>query len=147
MSSLAAARADNFYHPPDWDPRKKSRAEHANGPSAEKWKSHPLRERAKKLDQGILTIRFEMPFNVRCTGCGNHIAKGVRYNAEKKTIGKYHSTKILSFRMRCHCEDGWQGDACDVAQRLTSRWEDMKTSMLLLGNAFRTSGGLSLIHI
>eukprot|EP00954_Amorphochlora_amoebiformis_P004786 375711-Amorphochlora_amoeboformis.AAC.3 len=22
MSSLAAARADNFYHPPEWDPRK-----------------------------------------------------------------------------------------------------------------------------
>ena len=31
MSSLAAARADNFYHPPDWDPRKSSRAEHSEG--------------------------------------------------------------------------------------------------------------------
>ena len=113
MSSLAAARADNFYHPPDWDPRKKSRAEHAvakqGGGSSkqDKWKAHPLRERAKKLaSEGILTIRFEMPYNVRCTGCGNHIAKGVRFNAEKKTIGKYLSTKILSFRMLCHCEDG-----------------------------------------
>ena len=27
---------------------------------------HPLRERARKLDQGILVIRFEMPFNVWC---------------------------------------------------------------------------------
>jgi coiled-coil domain-containing protein 130 len=106
MSSLAAARADNFYHPPDWDPRKRSRAAHAAGPGAEQWKAHPLRERAKKLDQGILTIRFEMPFNVRCSGCDNHIAKGVRFNAEKKTIGRYLSTKILSFRMMCHCEDG-----------------------------------------
>jgi len=106
MSSLAAARADNFYHPPDWDPRKQSRAEYAEGPGGPKWKAHPLRERAKKLDQGILTIRFEMPFNVRCTGCNNQIAKGVRFNAEKKTIGKYLSTKILSFRMLCHCEDG-----------------------------------------
>jgi len=109
MSSLAAARADNFYHPPDWDPRKKSRAEHAEGVTRkeDKWKAHPLRERAKKLaTEGILTIRFEMPFNVRCNGCGNHIAKGVRFNAEKKTIGKYLSTKILSFRMPCHCEDG-----------------------------------------
>jgi coiled-coil domain-containing protein 130 len=123
MSSLAAARADNFYHPPDWDPRKKSRAEHANGPSAEKWKSHPLRERAKKLDQGILTIRFEMPFNVRCTGCGNHIAKGVRYNAEKKTIGKYHSTKILSFRMLCHCEDG----TSRTDQRRNPHWIEIHT--------------------
>ena len=109
MSSLAAARADNFYHPPDWDPRKKSRAEHAVGATskADKWKAHPLRERAKKLHtEGILTIRFEMPFNVRCTGCGNHIAKGVRFNAEKKAIGRYLSTKILSFRMMCHAEDG-----------------------------------------
>ena len=57
MSSLAAARADNFYHPPDWDPRKKSRAEHAVGATskADKWKAHPLRERAKKLaSEGVL---------------------------------------------------------------------------------------------
>ena len=109
MSSLAAARADNFYHPPDWDPRKQSRAdyhERTSNPSGPKWKAHPLRERAKKLDQGILTIRFEMPFNVRCTGCQNHIGKGVRFNAEKKAIGKYFSTKIWSFRMLCHAEDG-----------------------------------------
>ena len=112
MSSLAAARADNFYHPPDWDPRKSSRAEHSEGgrkplSKEDKWKAHPLRERAKKLaTEGILTIRFEMPYNVRCLGCDNHIAKGVRFNAEKKTIGKYLSTNILSFRMMCHCEDG-----------------------------------------
>lgn len=109
MSSLAAARADNFYHPPDWDPRKKSRGEHAAKVTRkeDKWRGHPLRERAKKLaTEGILTIRFEMPFNVRCTGCENHIAKGVRFNAEKSTIGKYLSTNIYSFRMMCHCEDG-----------------------------------------
>lgn len=105
MSSLSAARADNFYHPPDWDPRKQSRADFSNagGPA---WKAHPLRERAKKISEGILTIRFEMPFNVRCTGCGNQIGKGVRFNAEKKCVGKYLSTKIWSFRMMCHCEDG-----------------------------------------
>ena len=109
MSSLAAAQADGFYHPPDWDPRKKSRGEHAAGVSRkeDKWKGHPLRERAKKLaTEGILTIRFEMPFNVRCSGCDNQIAKGVRFNAEKKTIGQYLSSNIYSFRMMCHCEDG-----------------------------------------
>ena len=108
MSSLKAARADNFYHPPDWDPRHGSRAELAAARLGEPaWKAHPLRERAKKLaTEGILTVRFEMPFNVRCQGCGNHIAKGVRFNAEKKAIGRYLSTKILSFRMLCHCEDG-----------------------------------------
>ena len=58
MSSLAAARADNFYHPPDWDPRKKSRAEHNVGVTKkeDKWKAHPLRERAKKLGEGILLL-------------------------------------------------------------------------------------------
>ena len=78
MSSLAAARADNFYHPPDWDPRRQSRAE-ASG--AVGWKAHPLRERAKKLaSEGVLVIRFEMPFDVRCSHCGNRIAKGVRFD-------------------------------------------------------------------
>eukprot|EP00966_Prymnesium_polylepis_P288774 6670040-Prymnesium_polylepis.1 len=52
-----------------------------------------------------------MPFNVRCTGCDNHIGKGVRFNAEKKAVGKYLSTKIWSFRMMCHCEDNtWRTD-------------------------------------
>jgi hypothetical protein len=113
MSSLAAARADNFYHPPDWDPRKESRAAHdvrkTGGPA---WKAHPLRERAKKLDEGILVIRFEMPFDVRCSGCGCRIGKGVRFDAEKKAVGKYLSTKIWSFRMLCKAEQ--EGNAkCD----------------------------------
>ena len=64
---------------------------------------HPLRERAKKLDQGILVIRFEMPFNVWCAGCGHLIGKGVRFNAEKKAIGNYFSTKIWSFSMTSPC--------------------------------------------
>lgn len=64
---------------------------------------HPLRERAKKLDEGILVIRFEMPFNVWCNGCQHLIGKGVRFNAEKKQIGNYHSTKIWSFSMRSPC--------------------------------------------
>jgi Saf4/Yju2 protein len=36
---------------------------------------HPLRDRARKLDQGILIIRFEMPFNVWCEGCNHLIGK------------------------------------------------------------------------
>ena len=64
---------------------------------------HPLRERAKKLDQGILVIRFEMPFNVWCAGCGHLIGKGVRFNAEKKAVGGYFSTEIWSFSMTSPC--------------------------------------------
>lgn len=41
----------------------------------------------------------------RCEGCGAHIGKGVRYNAEKKTVGQYFSTKILQFSMKCHLCD------------------------------------------
>ena len=31
----------------------------------------------------------------------------MRYNAEKKTVGKYFTTPILSFRMKCHLCDNW----------------------------------------
>lgn len=131
-------------------------------------KTHALRERARKLSQGILIIRsvfikehmyvftwsitnvsarhnairlskecrvfvktqtkhtnlflfrFEMPYNIWCDGCKNHIGMGkfwnnpgvflfqmfcfswlwhcactgVRYNAEKKKVGNYYSTPI-----------------------------------------------------
>ncbi|CAL5224116.1 g6748 [Coccomyxa viridis] len=96
MSSLAAARADNFYYAPDFNPDVHKSLNKYNG-------QHPLRERAKKLDQGILVIRFEMPFNVWCNGCGHLIGKGVRFNAEKKAIGNYYSTKIWSFCMTSPC--------------------------------------------
>jgi coiled-coil domain-containing protein 130 len=96
MSSLAAARADNFYNPPDWDPSKESRNKFHGSHGA-------LGDRARKLHEGILIIRFEMPFHVWCDGCKHLIAQGVRFNAEKKQIGKYHSTKIWSFTMTAPC--------------------------------------------
>ncbi|ORZ01726.1 CWC16 protein [Syncephalastrum racemosum] len=89
----------NKYFPPDWTPDKGSVNKHVG--------KHPLGDRARKIDQGILVVRFEMPFNVWCTGCDNHIGRGVRYNAEKKKIGNYYSTPILQFRMRCHLCSGW----------------------------------------
>eukprot|EP00882_Tetradesmus_deserticola_P008306 GHRQ01008756.1.p1 GENE.GHRQ01008756.1~~GHRQ01008756.1.p1 ORF type:complete len:304 (+),score=118.81 GHRQ01008756.1:74-913(+) len=55
------------------------------------------------MGEGILIIRFEVPFNIWCNQCGEHIAKGVRFNAEKKQVGSYHSTKVLAFTMRHHC--------------------------------------------
>lgn len=95
MSSLAAARADNFYYPPEWDP--------SQGSLNTFHGQHALRERAKKIDQGILIIRFEMPFNIWCGGCESMIGKGVRFNAEKKQVGNYYSTKIWSFSMKSPC--------------------------------------------
>lgn len=64
-------------------------------------------DRARKLDQGILITRFELPFNIWCGTCDNHIGMGVRYNAEKKKIGMYYSTPMYSFRCKCHLCDGW----------------------------------------
>lgn len=95
MSSLAAARADNFYYPPEWDP--------SQGGLNKFHGQHALRERARKIDQGILIIRFEMPYNIWCGGCEAMIAKGVRFNAEKKQVGNYYSTKIWSFSMKSPC--------------------------------------------
>ncbi|KAJ3171364.1 hypothetical protein HDU87_008391 [Geranomyces variabilis] len=96
---MADRRATNKYYPPEWDPSKGSINTFVG--------QHPLRERARKLDQGILIVRFELPFNVWCEGCEKHIGMGVRYNAEKKKIGMYYSTPILSFRMKCHLCSHW----------------------------------------
>ncbi|CAO3608229.1 unnamed protein product [Cunninghamella echinulata] len=81
----------NKYYPPDWTPDKGTVNKFV----------------ARKIYQGILIVRFELPFNIWCTGCDNHIGKGVRYNAEKKQIGKYYSTPILQFRMKCHLCNNW----------------------------------------
>jgi Saf4/Yju2 protein len=71
--------------------------------SAQHHGHHRFGDRARKLDQGILIIRFEMPFNVWCDGCGDLIGKGVRFNAEKKQAGTYMSSKRWAFTMRHHC--------------------------------------------
>lgn len=44
-----------------------------------------------------------MPFNIWCDGCGEMVGKGVRFNAEKKQVGTYLSSKIWSFSMKHHC--------------------------------------------
>eukprot|EP01069_Polyplicarium_translucidae_P003385 Polyplicarium_translucidae@DN2293_c0_g1_i2.p1 len=94
MSSLAAARADGFYYGTQY------RKEHGSLNTFRG--SHPLGVRAKKIGEGIIIIRFEMPFKVWCTECEAVVAKGVRYNAEKKCVGQYHSTKIYEFAMKCY---------------------------------------------
>ncbi|KAK3401579.1 CWC16 protein [Sordaria brevicollis] len=65
---------------------------------------HPLGHRASKLaSQGILTVRFELPFAVWCDTCQPHptiIGQGVRFNAAKKKVGNYYSTPIWSFTIK-----------------------------------------------
>lgn len=48
----------------------------AAGASLQYHGQHALRERARKIDQGILIIRFEVPFHIWCSKCGEKIAKG-----------------------------------------------------------------------
>ena len=94
---MGERKGTNLYYPPDYDPKKGG---------LNKWQgTHALRERARKLHLGILIIRFEMPYNIWCEGCGNHIGMGVRYNAEKKKVGMYYTTPVYQFRMKCHLCD------------------------------------------
>lgn len=53
------------------------------------------------------TVRFEMPFAVWCASCPKPtlIGQGVRFNAEKRRAGAYHTTPIWSFRIR-HADCG-----------------------------------------
>ena len=54
-----------------------------------------------------MVIRFELPYNIWCGGCGAHVGMGVRYNAEKSQVGNYYSTPIFKFRMKCHLCDNY----------------------------------------
>lgn len=84
--------------------------EHEGTTSANKLAGkHALGSRARKAGQGILTVRFEMPFPIWCTTCPKPtiIGQGVRFNAEKKKVGNYHTTPILSFRMKHVVCGGW----------------------------------------
>lgn len=124
----------NKYYPPDFDPAK-------HGSLNGYRNSHPLRERARKLSQGILIIRFEMPYNIWCDGCKNHIGMGVRYNAEKKKVGNYYTTPIYRFRMKCHLcvnyiEMQTDPATCDYvivsgAQRKEERWDMADNEQIL----------------
>ncbi|KAI9256243.1 CWC16 protein [Sporodiniella umbellata] len=89
----------NKYYPPDWTPEKGSINSYQG--------KHALGDRARKLNEGILIVRFELPYNIWCLGCDQHVGQGVRYNAEKKKIGNYYSTPIFQFRMRCHLCSHW----------------------------------------
>lgn len=89
------------YVPPDEEGRTSGNALH---------KKHPLGKRASKLaSQGILTVRFEMPFPIWCSSCAKPtiIGQGVRFNAEKKKVGMYYTTPIWSFRFRHVACGGW----------------------------------------
>eukprot|EP00050_Salpingoeca_kvevrii_P011668 m.17062 g.17062 ORF g.17062 m.17062 type:complete len:344 (-) comp3565_c0_seq1:30-1061(-) len=91
---MSDRKAVNKYYPPEWHP--------GMGSVNQMRGQHPLRDRARKLHLGILIVRFEMPWHIWCEGCGAHVGRGVRYNAEKSKAGKYYTTTIWQFKMKCH---------------------------------------------
>ncbi|RLN55034.1 hypothetical protein BBJ28_00009034 [Nothophytophthora sp. Chile5] len=110
MSSLSAAQADGYYYPKEWRPE--------HGSINQFHKSHPLGKRAKDLaSDGVLVVRFEMPFNVWCTHCETHIGRGVRFNAKKKRVGAYFTTAIWEFRLSCASCQGEMVVRTDPQQR------------------------------
>ncbi|KAK1124336.1 hypothetical protein K0M31_006705 [Melipona bicolor] len=130
---MGERKGTNLYYPPDYDPRV--------GGLNKFLGTHALRERARKLHMGILIVRFEMPYNIWCDGCGNHIGMGVRYNAEKKKIGMYYSTPLYQFRMKCHlCENHFEikTDPANLdyvivsgARRQENRWDPKENEQVI----------------
>src|SRR5699024_7299723 len=128
----ADRKATNKYYPPDWEPSKGSINKYRG--------SHPLRERARKLDQGILVIRFELPYNIWCEGCNNQVGMSGRYNAEKYKVGMYYSTPIYKLRMKCHlCDSHFeiQSDPQNLdyvilngARRQERRWDPAENEQI-----------------
>eukprot|EP01036_Dinobryon_divergens_P042911 gene42911-57060_t len=88
MSSLAAARADNFYYPPEWRPEMGGISKFQGSKGANQYQQFGI-------------IRFELPFDSWCLGCKRHMCKGLRFNAKKDKDGNYFSTTIWSFKMKC----------------------------------------------
>jgi len=92
--TLKAVQADGMYYPPEWRPEMGDLDKFRGG--------HTLRDKAKKIGQGILDVRIELPFPIWCLGCEGKFAMGVRYTAEKFMVGKYLSTPIYKFKFKCH---------------------------------------------
>ncbi|KAL9708269.1 hypothetical protein quinque_011787 [Culex quinquefasciatus] len=130
---MGERKGQNHYYPPDYDPKVGS---------LNKWQgTHALRERARKIHLGIIIIRFEMPYNIWCDGCKNHIGMGVRYNAEKTKVGMYYSTPIYQFRMKCHlCDNHFEikTDPANLdyvivtgARRQENRWDPTQNEQIV----------------
>ncbi|XP_014117610.1 PREDICTED: coiled-coil domain-containing protein 130 [Pseudopodoces humilis] len=131
---MGERKGTNKYYPPDFDPAK-------HGSLNKYHHSHPLRERARKLSQGILVIRFEMPFNIWCDGCQNHIGMGERFGDPRGAFGDPLTRVPPRFRMKCHLCVNYielQTDPgnCDYvivsgARRKEERWDPSDSAQVL----------------
>ncbi|XP_055294812.1 coiled-coil domain-containing protein 130 homolog [Sitodiplosis mosellana] len=130
---MGERKGQNKYYPPDYDPRA--------GGLNKFLGTHALRERARKIHLGIIIIRFEMPYNIWCEGCKNHIGMGVRYNAEKTKVGMYYSTPVYQFKMKCHLCDNYiviktdpgnlDYEIVSGARRQENRWDPTENGQVV----------------
>nr|CAI5828400.1 unnamed protein product [Callosobruchus analis] len=130
---MGERKGTNKYYPPDYDPRA--------GGLNKFLGTHALRERARKIHEGIIIIRFEMPYNIWCEGCQNHIGMGVRYNAEKTKVGMYYTTPVYQFKMKCHlCDNHFviKTDPANLdyiilsgARRQDNRWDPLQNEQVV----------------
>jgi coiled-coil domain-containing protein 130 len=125
MSSLAAARADNFYIHPEWRPEYGGISKFAGSTGANQYQKYGI-------------IRFELPFDGWCTKCERHIGKGTRFNAKKDKDGKYFTTQIYSFSMKCaSCDNELiiktdpQNNTYDYAQGIRKMEQDYEMNQEL----------------
>ncbi|CAO1429836.1 unnamed protein product [Diamesa serratosioi] len=133
---MGERKGQNHYYPPDFftNLKKNKNLNNYHGTTA-------LRERGTKMHIGIITIRFEMPYNIWCEGCKNHIGMGVRYNAEKSKLGMYYSTPVYKFRMKCHLCDNYFEIKTDPgnldyeilsgASRQENRWDPLENEQIV----------------
>ncbi|XP_030756447.1 coiled-coil domain-containing protein 130 homolog [Sitophilus oryzae] len=130
---MGERKGTNKYYPPDYDPKV--------GGLNKFLGTHALRERARKIDKGIIIIRFEMPYNIWCDECKNHIGMGVRYNAEKTKVGMYYTTPVYEFKMKCHlCDNHFviRADPANLdyiiisgARRQENRWDPTQNGQVV----------------
>ncbi|WFD34490.1 galactose-6-sulfurylase [Malassezia cuniculi] len=85
-----------------------SNADHASAAA------DPAGDEAGKTPPGALEWLFESAVETYTTTKDDsasstaklHVGQGVRYNAEKRQVGMYHSTPIYSFKCKCHLCSG-----------------------------------------
>uniref|UniRef100_A0AAV1UAA1 Coiled-coil domain-containing protein 130 n=1 Tax=Peronospora matthiolae TaxID=2874970 RepID=A0AAV1UAA1_9STRA len=100
MSSLAATQADGYYYPAEWRPEHGSLTQFRQSKQAQA-QGRRVQHKHVEGDGKAPVVRFEMPFHVWCTHCDVHIGRGVRFNAEKRCVGRYFSSTVWEFVMRC----------------------------------------------
>jgi Saf4/Yju2 protein len=92
MSSLSATQADGYYLPAEY---------FESGAYKKKSKNQFSGSKGHNQYEVNGVVRFELPYDGFCLGCGAHVSRGTRFNAEKIKKGNYFSTVIWEFKMKC----------------------------------------------